>query len=82
MDLENTPAHHDPTDYYDEGPTCPACDGLVSATAVYCPCGTPLVELADPREGMTSEERAADEVRLENLERAAYGAPLIPVVSA
>lgn len=67
-------------EYMDEGPTCPSCDGCISPTAAYCPCGAVLVELADPFEGMTFEERMTAEVHLENEERAAMGAPLIPVL--
>lgn len=63
-----------------EGPTCPSCDGLVAPNAISCPCGTALVEMADPCEGMSFEERMAFEVMMENRERAEYGAPLIPVV--
>jgi len=67
-------------EYYDEGPTCPSCDGLVSENAVSCACGMMLQPMADPFEGYTFEERMAAEVALENEDRAAHGAPLIPVL--
>lgn len=55
--------------YYDEGPTCPSCDGLVSENAMSCPCGVMLKPWPDPCEGMNFEQRMEFEATLEREER-------------
>lgn len=59
-------------EYYDEGPTCHSCDGLISENAITCPCGVVIDEdrfWVDPMRDATFEERVQFEHALEMEER-------------